>query len=400
MKVEYMKSKSQYQSELLEKRKFRQQMKAELKSLAKQSFLEEFEMWKTTNVLINNNNQLNINDFLEQQQGAISQFSNNVVATMTSVTQQQQYKDMKAMTFPKILNSPTRMHSNNISSSNNNNNNMKLLSSAGGLDPLLQQQQNILTSPVNKPDLLLAGNSTVGFEASTNLALSKSVNNTNTTNTITNNNMYIVSAAPIPGFGSIVQQQMQANTTKNSAPVSNNHTLSLIDQANRLAEMHALFQLPSHLSAEESDEIFRPMELEHYLQTVEAEKQRQRQQMQQQKKKLLVEIEEHRGRLVKARNPPRRFPMEMKPSSHLISPRMQKTINRYTNNNNNNNSHTSQQDNNNSQNHPATSNTSLTLEIHGESVVAGETGKVKSPATSPLKLKAVTLEEFEEKATK
>lgn len=120
-----------------------------------------------------------------------------------------------------------------------------------------------------------------------------------------NNNLFVLSCAPINGFQKMLSQTQEANNTR---------PMSLIEQANRFAEMNALFQLPTQLSPD--DPIFqqqREFELERKQRAFHAREQRD---------KLQNSIEGHKDRLQKSRNTPRRFPIDAKPS--MVSPRASK----------------------------------------------------------------------------
>lgn len=115
--------------------------------------------------------------------------------------------------------------------------------------------------------------------------------------------IFVLSCAPIQGFN----RAMNAEGGSLDAP------LSLLDQANRFAEMQSLFHLPAHLS-EEDVRVMQPSR-----NPAEVEAARQIRVVKQ--KKLQSSIETHVDRLDKGRNPPRRFPTQTKPSDHFTSPR-------------------------------------------------------------------------------
>lgn len=117
------------------------------------------------------------------------------------------------------------------------------------------------------------------------------------------NQVFVLSCAPIQGF----------NRAMNVEGGSLDAPLSLLDQANRFAEMQSLFHLPAHLS-EEDVRVMQPSR-----NPAEVEEARQIRAVKQ--KKLQSSIENHVDRLDKGRNPPRRFPTQSKPSGHFSSPR-------------------------------------------------------------------------------
>lgn len=140
---------------------------------------------------------------------------------------------------------------------------------------------------------------------------SKTLNNTNNNfnhqfsqqSNQVNNNMFILSTAPISGFNKLLNQE------------ENLPQLSLVEQAHRFAEMQALFQLPAHLPPNDPFHLTQ----QQFERDQQAERQRRSEFEKQQKQKLQSSIEEHKGRLEKSRNTPRRFPMDSKPS--MQSPR-------------------------------------------------------------------------------
>lgn len=120
------------------------------------------------------------------------------------------------------------------------------------------------------------------------------------------NNMFILSCAPINGFNKVISQQEDAFLGPQ---------LSLVEQAQRFAEMQSLFHLPAHLPPDD------PLFAQQLQRERDAERERMERaaQAKAQKEKLQSTIETHRDRLEKSRNPPRRFPMDAKPS--MQSPR-------------------------------------------------------------------------------
>ncbi len=118
-----------------------------------------------------------------------------------------------------------------------------------------------------------------------------------------NNNMFVLSCAPINGFNKLLHQD------------DNIPQLSLVEQAHRFAEMQALFQVPSHLPAHDPFH----QQQQQYEREQQAERQRRLDSMRQQREKLQSSIESHKDRLEKGRTTPQRFPMDAKPS--MQSPR-------------------------------------------------------------------------------
>lgn len=122
------------------------------------------------------------------------------------------------------------------------------------------------------------------------------------------NSFFVLSSAPINGFDTIIHQQI---TSRSTEPVG-----SLLEQANRYAEITSLFSPPDHA---EEDHWFK-RQFEEYDAQTEAERIKHKEQLRAHRKKLEATVEQHKDRLSKARQSPRRFPLEVKPSS-TMSPR-------------------------------------------------------------------------------
>jgi len=121
------------------------------------------------------------------------------------------------------------------------------------------------------------------------------------------NKVFVLSCAPIQGFNKIMKNEGNSF----DAP------MSLLDQANRFAEMQSLFQLPSHIADDDSQVLRSASQTEKY--SPEWETQKQMKVVKQ--KKLESSIHSHVDRVEKGRNPIRRFPLDIKPSGPFASPR-------------------------------------------------------------------------------
>lgn len=126
-------------------------------------------------------------------------------------------------------------------------------------------------------------------------------------------NFFILGSAPISGFDSIIHQQITS-----SSPADTLAPGSLLQQANRFAEINSLFTMPEHA---EEDLWFKKEFDELNIQS-EVSKMKERELQRQKKEKLESAVEQHKARLLKGRSPPRRFPLENKPSNQFSSPRM------------------------------------------------------------------------------
>lgn len=133
------------------------------------------------------------------------------------------------------------------------------------------------------------------------------------------NQMFVLSCAPINGFEKMIHDQVNSSIdgSLDAGP-------SLLEQANRFAEINALFHLPAHMT--EGDPLFTDLVRQESLSFEEKHRRSAAQKAQQQK--LQMTIEQHKDRLYKSRHPPRRFPMEASapptgqaPSQYRASPR-------------------------------------------------------------------------------
>jgi hypothetical protein len=139
----------------------------------------------------------------------------------------------------------------------------------------------------------------------------RSMSPQNESSNLNQSSFFVLSSAPINGFDTLIHKQI-ASRESNDAPNS------LIEQANRYAEINNLFQMPS-VSIEE--DFWFKKQFDEYNAAMELEKEKQKDQVKQQRKKLENTIEQHVERLNKARYVPVKFPMDAKPSSALMSPR-------------------------------------------------------------------------------
>eukprot|EP00981_Chlorochromonas_danica_P005556 scaffold1131_cov179-Ochromonas_danica.AAC.1 len=126
-------------------------------------------------------------------------------------------------------------------------------------------------------------------------------------------NFFILGSAPISGFDSIIHQQITS-----SSPADSLAPGSLLQQAHRFAEINSLFSMPEHA---EEDLWFKKEFDELNIQS-EVSKMKERELQRQKREKLESAVEQHKTRLLKGRSPPRRFPLENKPSNQFSSPRM------------------------------------------------------------------------------
>jgi hypothetical protein len=158
------------------------------------------------------------------------------------------------------------------------------------------------------------------------------------------NQHFVLSSAPIHGFDELIKQETSLfrdamQFTKGNGTITNsvnNNTMSVLEQANRYAEMQSLFQMPSSfdgfgggggggIDGEYSLSQYLMVNTPAEIQRLQQEKQRKQQQSQQTKENLERAITSHKQRLDKSRNPERRFPLSVpssRPSYSGKSPRV------------------------------------------------------------------------------
>jgi hypothetical protein len=154
------------------------------------------------------------------------------------------------------------------------------------------------------------------------------------------NQHFVLSSAPIHGFEDLMKQetslfrdamQFTKGGNGNAGNSTINNTMSVVEQANRYAEIQSLFQMPSSLGnfgsidGEYSLSQYLMVNTPAEIQRLQQEKERRQQQSQQTKNNLERAITSHKERLDKSRNPIRRFPLSVpssRPSQSGKSPRV------------------------------------------------------------------------------
>jgi hypothetical protein len=259
-----------------------------------------------------------------------------------------------------------------------------------------------------------------------------------------NNQHFVLSCAPIQGFDELIKQETsifrdtlsftQIKDTNSNNNVNN--AMNLMEQANRFAEMQSLFQIPLHptigMGAYEED----PGHYHtgnHSVNHSRGNKRETREQREQRERRLEATISTHKERLDKGRHPVRRFPMNAPaPGSHhassFQSPRVKihsKNLQQANNNNNGNNNGNSNgysgnnnanssNNNNNGSSHsnqnesPTNFGDSPNRSISPTTLNNPNAGPADSPAkptspekqSQPVENTVLTLEEFRDKAEK
>jgi hypothetical protein len=235
-------------------------MRAELKALAKKSFVEEFEMWHSTTSIIKKSTNNNALDMMENH-------------SMHAMEQQIQYLQQVVEELQQTQSTQSPGPSSPLQWSN----------------ALVREQRSASLSRPYVPE-----------------------SPSSPPHDHPNNSLFVLSAAPIAGFDTLVQQQIASRE-------ANDPTGSLLEQAQRFAQITTLFQPPAQPAAEDD---WLKRQLEEYDAQSKAERSRQREAQRVHKQRLDSTVEQHRERLVKARHPVRRFPLEAKPSSSTTSPRI------------------------------------------------------------------------------
>eukprot|EP01031_Cornospumella_fuschlensis_P037809 gene37809-45931_t len=175
-------------------------MKSELKALAKQSFVEEFEMWKHTSTVKQQHSNLSESSSLDgKSTGQLEQEIRYLQQVVESLQQTQSplnwssplVRDQMSFSQPYTPNAHTPQQAHSHPSSPNR------APRSPGLFPetTLEGEQNPL-----------------------------------------GNNFFILSTAPLGHFDSLIQPQLQSSQTPTGAGGS------LLEQAHRFAELNALFQ--------------------------------------------------------------------------------------------------------------------------------------------------------------
>lgn len=292
-------------------------MKAELKNLAKESFLEELERLRMTSPHMNNNHYPHTehmfsgnNSYTDlDRQSYLENEIQRLQAVVTDIKKQNPASNMNVEWSSPIVRDQM----------------------TPAAFPPVSQQGFGFTMP-NQP---FFDNTHFSHEPSNyhhddsivlpNLSAAQPQN--------PQNQHFVLSCAPIQGFEELIKQETSIfrdamNFSKNNP---NNGGLTLIEQGNRFAEMQALFQLPAHSSHQPPTSHHEPdyyslsqfLNNSHHFQeehqkTIHEklqEKQQRQQSAQQQQEKLRSSISTHKERLEKGRHPTRRFPLNVPPSS-------------------------------------------------------------------------------------
>jgi hypothetical protein len=357
-------------------------MKAELKNLAKESFLEELERLRMASPShFSNENYYNPND-LDRQ----SYLENELQRLQSMVGDARKQTHHPGNGANPIMSQPPNNHLMNVEwSSPIVRDQMTpafppLLSSqapqhhfGGGFATPHHQQNHFFGENSNELDPPFHNN---------NEEIGLPVLGSSNYNNNPQNQHFVLSCAPIQGFNELIKQEtnlfrdaMSFSKTLNNNPTNaggsptstlnnnnnnnnnNNHSLanpnmSLLEQANRFAEMQSLFQLPNssslnnhHLlqfnpNSPHNHNPNPPTDTDYYslsqflnhsahfqeenqksIQQSLFEKQQRMDKEQKQHKKLKNSIDTHKDRLGKGRNPVRRFPMTGPPPTSSASNR-------------------------------------------------------------------------------
>jgi len=311
---------TKYQQDVEERRTFRNRMKVELKNLAKESFLEEMERLRMSNTYIpqSANQTHSPNNDIERQH-----YLESEIQRLQSVVEDIR----KQQPSGGVVGGGNYFPTMNVEWSNH----------------IVRDQ---MVSP-NLPPINSYGGGDYGGRPR---AFSESHNDPaydppfSTPNP--RNQHFVLSSAPIQGFDELIKQETSLfrdtmNFTKSlpgtashpphfnqphqphaPAPGHGLNSLSIVEQANRIAEMQSLFQLPATLPSivSEINSFVDPeyQAMHDYANSPEGryhERQRKIQIHSEQRDKLEKTISAHKDRLDKGRHPSRRFPLSV-PATH------------------------------------------------------------------------------------
>ncbi|RYG62481.1 hypothetical protein EON64_17795, partial [archaeon] len=228
-------------------------MKSELKALAKQSFVEEFDMWKHTSTVRQQHANASESDSLDGKSiGQLEQEIRYLQQVVEGIQQTQSplnwssplVRDQMSFTHPITPHAHTP-----------------------------QQTQSLPSSPTRAPR-------SPGLFPETVLDGDQNP---------LGNNFFILSSAPLGNFDSLIQPQLHSNQGHTGGG-------SLLEQAHRFAELNALFQMPN-MAEEES---WFSKQFSDYHAQAEAQRIRNRDMQRLHKLRQESELRQHKERLEKA----------------------------------------------------------------------------------------------------
>ena len=134
-----------------------------------------------------------------------------------------------------------------------------------------------------------------------------------------NNNVFVLSCAPVNDFNTVVKQELNQSNARNNDFSNVAHAPSIPEQINQFKEIQALFQPPQ--ITPDLFPFFQPTDFSRNTHDDLAQRMHEQQVLRNKKEKLDDSIVKHKSRLHQGRNPPRRYPLNAKPSKATSSPR-------------------------------------------------------------------------------